>query len=236
MKKIVCYTCCSGGYDDILQHKVINSDWDYIFYTDNQDLIQQKQVGHWQIRPLVFNKSTNVKNARWHKVNAHILFPDYEYSLWCDANIIIKNKNIQTKVAELIKNDIKISVPLHPDRNCIYDEAKIIIDRQIDTEKIVNKEMNFLKKQHYPKNNGLNETCIIFRKHHELKEAMDDWWKMILKYSKRDQLSFNYVMWNKNIIVHPLYLDKKAHRLDENFIFLYGKNHNRGYGRGGRLL
>ena len=30
MKKFVCYTCCTGGYDDILQYDVLNSGWDYI--------------------------------------------------------------------------------------------------------------------------------------------------------------------------------------------------------------
>ena len=225
-RKIVCYSCCTGGYDDILQHNVINKDYDYIFFTDNKDLIQKKQIGQWRIRPLVYKKSTNVKNARWHKVNAHLLFPEYEYSLWCDANIIINNEIIYNKINEFIKNGIDFSVPLHPERKCIYEEGEEIKRRQYDSIKTVDAEMNFLKNNNYPVNNGLHETCILFRRHNAIKEMLNCWWKMIKKYSKRDQLSFDYALWKNNTIVHPLYPNGKDHRENGDFTFLYGQNHN----------
>ena len=225
-KKIVCYTCCTGEYDDILQHDIINPNYDYVFFTDNKELIKKKQVGHWRIRPLVYKKSTNVKNARWHKVNAHILFPEYEYSLWCDANIIIKKDDVYNKIEEFISKGVQFSVPLHPERICIYEEGQIIKELKIDTEKTVDKELKFLIKQKYPINNGLHETCILFRKHNEIKNVLTSWWKMIYKYSKRDQLSFDYVMWKENICVYPFYTNGKEHRQNGDFAFIYGKKHD----------
>ena len=226
MKKLVCYTCCTGGYDNISQYEVINPNWDYVYFTDNEELIKQKQIGHWEIRPLAFSKLTNVKNARWHKVNAHILFPEYEYSLWLDANITIKSENVINKIKQLIKEDTLFSVPLHPNRNCIYDEAKVIIDLDIDYSKIVKSEIKFLKKEKYPTTNGLHETCILFRKHNQLKNTLDLWWKMIKSYSKRDQLSFDYAIWKNNISVLPLYEKGTEHRTNGDFVFRYGNNHN----------
>ena len=226
MKKLVCYTCCTGGYDNISQYEVINPNWDYVYFTDNEELIKQKRIGHWEIRPLAFSKLTNVKNARWHKVNAHILFPEYEYSLWLNANITIKSENVINKIKQLIKEDTLFSVPLHPNRNCIYDEAKVIIDLDIDYSKIVKSEIKFLKKEKYPTTNGLHETCILFRKHNQLKNTLDLWWKMIKSYSKRDQLSFDYAIWKNNISVLPLYEKGTEHRTNGDFVFRYGNNHN----------
>ena len=79
MKKVL-YSCITGGYDNIPVHKYVAPDWDYVLFTDNENLIKLGKYEHWNIKPLVFNKLTNVKNSRWHKVNAHILFPEYDYS------------------------------------------------------------------------------------------------------------------------------------------------------------
>lgn len=226
MKKFVCYTCCTGGYDDILQHTVVHPDWDYIFFTDNPDLIRQKKVGHWQIRPLVFDKLTNVKNARWHKVNAHILFPEYTASLWLDANLKINSNNVFKKVDHMIEQDTLICVPLHPERHCIYDEAKAIIELRIDYSKIVNQQMKVLKKEKYPAGNGLHETGILFRQHNKIASALNLWWQMIQRYSKRDQLSFDFAMWKNQITVLPFYSNGKDHHLNGDFVFQSGKKHD----------
>ncbi len=224
--KIVCYTCCTGGYDDIPQYEAVSNDWDYVFFTDNKELIEKKHIGHWEIRPLVFDKQTNVKNARWHKVNTHILFPNYEASLWLDANIIVKSPNVINKVEKMLADNIQISVPLHPARACIYEEAKIIIGADIDYAKTVKEEMKHLKTENYPTNNGLHETCIIFRRHNNIKDALSLWWQMIEKYSKRDQLSFDYAIWKNNISVLPFYEKGTEHRENGDFLYHYGKKHN----------
>lgn len=107
----------------------------------------------------------NVKNARWHKVNTHILFPEYDYSLWLDSNIIVNNDNLFKVFDNLIKQKALIGVPNHTERKCIYDEAEIIKNNNIDYKNIVDSEICFLKSQNYPKNNGLCETGIMFRQH-----------------------------------------------------------------------
>lgn len=193
-KKVV-YTCITGGYDNIPEYKYVSPDWDYVLFTDNQELINQGHVSYWKVKPLVFNKLTNVKNARWHKVNAHKLFPEYVCSLWIDGQITVNNDNLQKLCEDLLKKDVVCATPAHPVRKCIYDEAEIIKEYNIDFPEIVNAEMNVLKKHHYPEKNGLAETNIVFRQHNKIKPLLRLWWKMIKNYSKRDQLSFNYAVW-----------------------------------------
>ena len=228
IKKVV-YSCITGGYDDIPIHNYVDANWDYVMFTDNRDLIKRGKYEHWTIRPLAFDKLTNVKNARWHKVNAHILFPEYDYSLWIDSNIIVNNENLFQTLDKLITQKCPVAVPNHPLRTCIYDEAAEIKRCQIDFPKTVDAEMNFLKRKHYPKGNGLSETNILLRKHNDITETLDLWWKMIEKYSKRDQLSFNYALWQTGVPNTPIYTDENGfgiHRKSDDFTFVFKSSHN----------
>lgn len=227
MKKVI-YTCITGEYDDACAHTYLGDDWDYVMFTDNQYLLGMKRYMHWGIRPLQFNKMNNVKNARWHKINAHVLFPEYDYSLWVDGNIVIQSKKFFERINSLIKKNVKISVPLHPVRNCIYDEAKIIKDLKIDNKNTVNREMCRMRRLHYPRQNGLNETCIILRQHNNNKiiYAQKKWWKMVKNYSKRDQLSFNWAMWDNKINIMPMYDTSGEHRKSPEILFVHKRSHN----------
>ncbi|MBO8425667.1 MAG: DUF616 domain-containing protein [Proteobacteria bacterium] len=225
MKKVV-YTCITGGYDNVPKYSYVDGTWDYVLYTDNQDLINAGKIYHWIVRPLQFSNLDNVRNARWHKVNAHILFPEYDCSLWIDANISVSNSHLFEKCAQYIDNDINIAVPLHPVRKCIYDEAYIIIKSKIDTKKVVNKEIKFLKSSKYPRNNGLHETGILFRQHNNIIKMLNDWWNMISLYSKRDQLSFDFVAWKNQVKITDMYETAGAHRKNGDFVFTYIPQHN----------
>ena len=226
MNKKVCYTCITGGYDKIPIHKHTDASWDYVLFTDNAELVKMGKVAHWIVRPLEFDKSTNVKNARWHKINAHILFPEYDYSLWLDGNVIVNNKNIFDKLECLIHDDVLISIPLHPQRNCIYDEAQEILRLHIDVPKTVNKQMRILRRNKYPKNNGLHETNVMFRQHNKIKSMLDLWWSFVQCHSKRDQLSYDYCTWKYGIDTYPLYPNPGTHRTNGDFEITYVATHN----------
>ena len=227
MKKVI-YTCITGEYDDACAHTYLDDSWDYVMFTDNQYLLTMPRYMHWEIRPLQFNKMSNVKNARWHKINAHIIFPEYNYSLWIDANIVIQSGDFFERINGIINSDVNISVPLHPLRNCIYDEAKTIKDLKIDNKNTVNREMQKLHCWHYPKDNGLNETCIMLRQHNnkKIKRAQKRWWYMVKNYSKRDQLSYNWAMWRGGIKTMPMYSRPGEHRKSHELLFVHKRSHN----------
>lgn len=227
MKKVL-YTCITGEYDDVCAHTYIDDGWDYVLFTDNQYLLGMGQYMHWGVRPLFFYELGNVKNARWHKINAHILFPEYDYSLWVDGNIVIQSQDFFRRINSLIEMGTIISVPIHPTRKCIYDEAQAIKELRIDNKNTVNLEMRRLRLSKYPKNNGLNETCIILRQHNapQIIRAQNQWWNMVRKYSKRDQLSYNWAMWRNNIQTTPMYETAGAHRHCDELLFVHKVSHN----------
>lgn len=196
-KKVV-YTCLSGAYDELPCYEYIDSSWDYVCFTDDKDLLCHKNYGMWQIRPLVFSELDAARNNRWHKTHPHILFSDYEASLYIDSNITIRSEWI---FDEIKRRDVSLLVPKHFSNDCIYAEIEFCRSLHKETESNLEKILAFLHGEKFPEHYGLNENNCIFRKHHELTviQIMEDWWSFIRDYTKRDQLSFSYVLWTHGI-------------------------------------
>lgn len=198
MKKKVVYTCITGDYDEPIIHKFINPDYDYVCFTDNKNPIKSKK-SPWQIRPLAYDKSDNIRNARWHKTHPHILFPEYEISLYVDAKIDILTSRFFT---EFENSDRGLMTMTHPKRNCIFQEYDAVLKYNLDTISSVNRTRKFLESEKMPKDFGLAETGLMFRRHNkpEIIALDEDWWNMVKNYSYRDQLSFTYILWKNGIL------------------------------------
>ena len=196
----VIYTCLTGGYDELLVPGFINPECDYVCFTDDEKMLEKKYVGPWQMRPLQFSKLDNGKNNRWHKMHPHALFPDYEKSIYIDSNVNFKTD----KIFEYIKNlpdGCFIALPHHAIRDCLYDEAKFVIETGLDDAEKVEPLMKKYHDEGFPEHFGLAENNVIFR-HHNVPaciKLMEDWWNLFCEYSRRDQLSLFYLLWRDKI-------------------------------------
>jgi len=224
VKNKVIYTCITGGYDKLLSHTFISSDWDYICFSDNIDIRNEKNA-EWIIRPLCFDKLDNVRNQRWHKIHPHLLLPEYEVCLWVDGNVDILNNKIFSDIEKAMENKCLISCALHPERTCIYDEFEACRERNKDDSEIMNKQEYLIKKDGFPRKMGLFETCVTFRKHsHPLViKIMHEWWFWVEQYSRRDQLSLTYVLWKNKYKIDPL--SSVSYRYSSNIKFRYESSH-----------
>jgi len=221
----VVYICITNDYDDIKEieiYKYIDKNWDYICFTDNKKNIEQKQIGIWEIKSLQFNELDNIRNNRWHKINTHILFPQYEQSIYIDSNI-----NILTSfLFDFIKdNQSQIILPRHCERNCIYDEYNAVLKFHMDNPKLIMEELNLLKKSNMPHNYGLCENNIIYRRHNtpEIINLMKEWWFMISNYSKRDQLSLMYLLWKRKFDIRNITFQNTRLDLYNFYVFAHKK-------------
>ena len=202
-KKRVVYTCLTGNYESMPAiQKYKDKQSRYICFTDNQLLIKLKILGEWEIYPLRYNKSDNVRNARWHKMHPHILFPEYNESLWIDANVDI----LTSKIFDSINNK-NLLIPVHYCRNDIYKEIQKAVFSYPNQKEILLKQACFLRSENMPENYGLNETNIIYRKHNETIKIMEEWWDMLTKYSSRDQASLSYILWKNGIKPNDISID-----------------------------
>ena len=212
-KKGVVYTCIIDNYDNLINHSYIDFNYDYVCFTNNENLLKTQHNGVWQFRKLDYDKLDAKRNSGWHKTHPHLLFPNYEESIWLDANIDVKNgclfKNVQNN----------ISIPVHPERDCVYEECYRVAQLGIENKETVDKMVLFLMQNNFPKNYGLNETCIVIRKHNapKIQKINEEWWDFIQKHSKRDQCSLSFVLWKNEI--KPQDISFPNPRYDGNFVF-----------------
>lgn len=198
--KSVIYTCLTGGYDELLAPNFINPDYDYVCFTDDKNMIAKRYIGPWKIEPLHFSELDNGKNNRWHKMHPHLLFPNYESSIYIDSNVNFKTSKIFEYIRALPKQCF-IALPIHSRHDCIYDEAEFVLKIGLDKKENIEPLIQKYRAEGFPKHFGLAENNTIFRKHNnsECIKLMDEWWDIFLKYSRRDQLSLFYLFWKDKI-------------------------------------
>lgn len=226
MNKKVIYTCITGDYDDLKNHSFVNNEWDYVCFTDDLK-IKNKENSIWEIRQIKYSEMDDVRNQRWHKLHPHVLFPEYEESLWVDANIDIINGGVFDDIEKIKEKNEKIAITKHPARNCLYDELEACLAIHKDNEDLMKRQIELIKKDDFPKDFGLFETNFIYRKHLDEKiiKIMGDWWHWIKNYSRRDQLSLTYVLWKNNFNISSLN-DKPYNGSDLiRMRFFQNKNH-----------
>ena len=133
-------------------------------------------------------------------MHPHILFPDYESSIYIDSNVNLKTG----KIFEYIKNiptDCCIALSRHPSRDCLYEEAKFVIKAGHEDAEKVRSLLEKYKAEGFPQHFGLAENNIIFRRHNTAIsiKLMEDWWKIFSEHLRRDQLGLFYLLWRDKV-------------------------------------
>ncbi len=221
----VVYTCITNDYDDLREieiYKYIDKNWDYVCFTDNQEHINLGQIGIWEIRPLFFKNLDNTRNSRKHKLSPHVLFPQYENSIWIDANINILSSHL---FDEIVKKKQEIVVTEHFKNTCIYQEYQDVINAKLDDLNLINRELELIKKDNMPQNFGMPETNVLYRKHNSevVKKLDENWLDMVLNYSKRDQLSFSYLLWKFGFDIANILIQNSRIDIDNFYVFDHKK-------------
>jgi len=214
----VIYTAIFGDRDD-LKPIVRQKGFDYIIFTDNADI----KTADYKVIICPLIDTDPCRNARFYKMNAHIVLKDYNYSLWIDANKSINGADVNALFKKYLKKH-DIALHGHPLRDCIYQEAEICIKDSRDLQEIITTQMQKYKKEGYPENNGLASTGIIFRRHSPMIARLNEaWWNEILMHSRRDQLSFNYVIWKYGIEYYTIPGHVRNKNVDGFRIFAHKK-------------
>ncbi len=198
MNTKVIYSALIGGYDEVRQPEVVSEEFDYILFCND---IAEKQVGVWQIRPIEYTNPIQTKIARYVKTHPEELLPEYEFSVWMDLTVVIKSDYIYKRAIELYNQGTLIATHIHPERKCIYNEMFGMLKFRWEYENVILDWGRYLRQQHYPRNTGTWETRVLYRKHSkQMHQFNNEWWRCIETYSRRDQLSFNYVLNKCNVL------------------------------------
>ncbi len=190
IKRLVVYTALFGDYDYLRDPPTKYENCDFICFTDRKDL----KTDIWKTVIIdELDLPPNLMNRKF-KILPHLFLNNYQWSLYIDSNVIIRKNPYDLAIKYLTK--YKMVVPKHPKRNCLYEEAIEVMKLKLADKKIIEKQIQKLKKEGFPKNFGLSENKVLFRQHNDekIKKIMTDWWKEVL-YLPRDQLSLAYVLW-----------------------------------------
>ena len=205
INKKVIYTAIFGDQCGLVPQSKIEG-FDFICFTDQPNL----QANPWkvvQVKP--YDTADFTRSNRQIKILAHQFVGEYETSIYIDANFLIVG-NMDSLIQKSLQNHEMAAfshAQTNPDnRNCIYQEAQAIKDLHNqgiyykEDLAIIDRHLDFLKSENYPADNGLIKGGCLVRnhKHPQVIQLMEDWWYMVQNYSKRDQMSFNFVAWKNN--------------------------------------
>jgi len=185
MSKSVIYTAIFGGYDSLHDPKAIASDCDYVCFTDDCEL----ESDIWDVRLIDLPVPGDYpRSNRYVKLHPHEYFPEYEYSMYLDGNMVLLNT---PNIANIL-DGFYLVIERHPSNDCIYQEAKECKRSGSGIASEIDRQAGDYRKAGFPEHSGLWANWILLRKHNEpdLIELEKKWWWHIIKYSWRDQLSF----------------------------------------------
>lgn len=242
-RKIVIYTAIFGNKDNLIDPLVVPQNCDFICFTDNNSLSSNV----WKIKKVERLFKDPVREARRYKILVHKFLNEYEYSVWIDGNLLLRrdpqiliNKYLQNCNLAVFNHNAhkkkfkKLFWVKDKDdcRNCIYQEAEALLKmaqngKYKDDPILIKNQIKKYKKENYPVSEGLAVTMVLLRKHNALDvvKVMEEWWQEVMNYSRRDQLSFNYVAWKNNFKFNYIkgdsrrnkYFFYKRHKIKESF-------------------
>ncbi len=193
--KIAVYTAITNGRDSLKESQIFDGA-DFFVFTDDLGL----KSNNWQVLPALNLFNDPVRDAKIFKILPHIFFPDYDYTLWIDASVELKTP-VETLIANYLSEN-NLAVFKHcGGYDCIYNEADICKSMDLDSHSVIDSQMDRYRKEGFPKKFGLAECTILLRKNDPTINAFNEkWWAEISSGSRRDQLSFNYVVWKTGLV------------------------------------
>jgi hypothetical protein len=194
MKKIAVYTCITGDYESKLDQQNYEGA-DFYFYTD-KELTEQE---HWIERSATTLFTDPRRNARYHKLLSHEMFPEYDFTIWLDGSVVLKTP-AQTLIDEL--GDADILTSFHPIRKTVREEAEECKRLHLDIPGKIETHVQKMLDDWFLDDFGLAETKVVVRRNNdEVKKFNKIWFYSLVTGSLRDQLTFPYVVWKTGIKV-----------------------------------
>jgi len=186
---MVVYTV-SIGPKDTLQPALFPERADYICFSD-----RPVEARGWQRRSLKDTGMGARRTSRLPKMQPNIYLPEYEISLYHDANFQLQ-VDPQT-FCDTHLNGVNLAMYRHPERDCLYDEAVICEGFKLDTPDRFHQQVEWCKAAGMPRHWGLFQGSVIARRHlePEIIELGRVWRTEYTFGSCRDQISLAFAMW-----------------------------------------
>ena len=200
------YTALIGDYETLNEIPIHTSTgMPCICFTDNPTLTSKT----WIIRHVkpVFPMDSS-RSQRHIKILAHEYLPEFTSSLYIDNSISLKQD--PSKFFEQHLQRHNISVPTHSYRASVLDEFIEVAKGGLDDPARIFEQLNHYQLIDETVLRQRPQWCGMLLRHHDhpdVRRAMTIWFNHVLRYSRRDQLSFNMAMNEADILVGRIDID-----------------------------
>ena len=206
----VVYTALIGDYEELNEQPVAStSEVDFVCFTDNPSV----SSATWQVRSIAPRfPLDSIRSARYLKVHGPELLGEYDESLWIDNSVLLSVDPADLLDEWLAGADM--ALPRHSYRTSVIGEFDAVAAQGYDDPARVYEQLI-----HYStiKPEVLRQvpywTAILARRRTpEIDATMQLWLEHILRYSRRDQLSINFVIENEGVEVKGIDIDNWSSR------------------------
>ena len=178
----ICYTVLFSNYENLKEPSIISEGWRFVCLTD-----QPLKSDVWEIKQMPLIGSPQ-RTARYYKILFHKVFNE-QFTLYVDASFKI---NIDLNIWwERFRSPI--TVIQHPERSCVYEEAKSCITFNRGNSYQIRKQIERYRKLRIPANTYLIQSGILMRERTpDVIDFCERWHEELSKSSSRDQIAFVY--------------------------------------------
>lgn len=211
-----------GPFDALLLPEHLEDDADYFCVSDTVE----DGYGVFRVIKPPYVDADPRRTARYVKTNMVRLFRGYQFAVWVDANVLVRDP-ISKFIDATIRAGTCIGAIPHPIRGSYSEEADVAVEMKLDDRQIIERQLDAYKDVPGLGNEVLIETnfMVFDRRKDATHRFARLWWNQINTYSRRDQLSINYCLIKSGATWHPLLEEYKSTRDAENFcLFRHGLN------------
>ena len=135
-----------------------------------------------------------VRSERYLKIVGHPVLSGYDRSLWVDNGVDLRA--LPETFVDAWLADADIAAPVHTFYRTVLEEAEASIDVAKDDHLRVFEQLaHYVRSSPETVETNPHWTALLARRRTpQVDAAMTTWWEHVLRYSRRDQLSFAVVM------------------------------------------
>lgn len=186
--RTVLYSATFGGYD-VVPALPASSDVDRVMFTDDPNLVAPE----WEIEvaPTLPGEHPRMAAKRY-KLDPSTYLPTYGRRVWMDASTELLDPGA-IAVALSCLNGTGLAVHRHPDRDCIYPEARASLTMEKYQGQPIAAQVASYRRGGHPGRWGLWAGGVI-ASDRRADVLLAHWWGEVLAWSWQDQLALPVVM------------------------------------------
>ena len=215
MKRAV-YTAVTGGYEAISDQPVAkDSSASFICFTDTDPSLIEPGLGWTVIQTDLLIPWDPTRSARLLKARGHPALAEFDQTLWIDNRIRLLTPPEDLLGEWLADPSVDMALPNHSYRETVDDEFQAVLFSALDDPARV-RELRYFLSQSAPR--VLAErpywTAMIARRAGTTRatQACDLWADLILRHSRRDQLTINFALRQSGVSVNRVDIDNASSR------------------------